>query len=192
MQAHVLTTLLFLGAVTATGAVFSDVETQGRVLVHVQGLDESSAPTIERALRALESEGEPPHRKVLAEVAVDVEQGVITLDIAAGQTLRLKQLERSFNATGVRLRSDSLVLGESVLWFDGDVPEDALEKLKRALTNDLFATAEVRLEGEPQRLVARVKPGDKQVTLDSAQKAAQTVVPGLRLADATWSHRKGT
>ena len=191
MHAHVLTTLLFLGAVTATGAVFSEVETQGRVLVPVQGLDEVRAPTIERALRALESEGEPPHRKILSEVAIDVEQGLITLDIAAGQTLYLKQLQRSFNATGVRIQSDRLALGESVLWFDGDVPEGALEKLERALTNDLFATAEVRLQGEPERLVARVKPGDNPVTLDSAQKAAQSVVPGLKLADATWSRPKG-
>jgi hypothetical protein len=191
MHAHVLTTLLFLGAVTATGAVFSHVETEGRVVVPVEGLDGQSAPTIERALRALESEGQPPHEKILAEVAIDVEKGLITVEIAAGQSLRLKQLERSFNATGVRLQGDKVTLGESVLWFDGDAPEDAPEKLKRALTNELFATAEVRFEGEPKRLVARVKPGDKPVTLDSAEKAAQTVVPGLKLADATWSRPKG-
>lgn len=191
MQAHVLTTLLFLGAVTATGAVFSRAQTDGRVVVPVEGLDEQSVPTIERALRALESAGEPPHQKVLAEVAVDVEQGRIALEIAAGQTLRLEQLERSFGATGVRLQGDKLTLGDSVLRFDGDAPEDAPDKLKHALSNDLFATAEVRFEGEPKRLVARVKSGDKPVTLDSAEKAAQTVVPGLKLADATWSRPRG-
>jgi hypothetical protein len=191
MHAHVLTTLLFLGLVTATGAVFSDTQAPGRVQIPVEGLDAERAPTIERALRALESEGEPPHEKVLAEVSIDVDKGVLTLEIAAGQSLRLKQVERSFHATGVRIQGERFDLGESVLWFDGDAPEDAPEKLQRALTNDLFATAEVRFEGEPKRLVARVRPGDKPATLHSTEKAAQTIVPGLKLADATWSRAKG-
>ena len=188
MQTHVLTTLLFLGVVTATGALFSDAATDAeRVQIPVLGLDAESAPAIERALRALESEVGPPHVKVLAEVAVDAQRGWLALEIAPGGTLRLEQVERCLNATFARVQRDKLALGEARLLFEGAAPDDAPEKLQRALTGDLFAQAQVRFEGEPRRLVADVRPGEMPATLDAAERAAQRVAPGLKLADAIWS-----
>lgn len=191
MHIHVLSTLAFLGLVTAGGAVFAvDAQSTQRVQVPVAGLDAARGPAIERALRALESKGEPPQHKLLAEVSIDVEKGLVQFVVAEGQKLRLEQLERALVANGSRVQRDKLALGEAHLLFEGDADDAALEVLRRALTTDLFASAEVRREGEPARLVAHVRAGDKPATLEAASKAVREAVPGLRVNDVVWSTAK--
>lgn len=191
MHAYVLTTLAFLGLVTSTSAVVrAPTNDAKRIEIPLQGLDAERAPTLERALRALESEGEPPHEKLLAEVAVDAEKGVLELVVAPGQSLRLAQVQRALNASSVRIKGERFALGEATLVFDGELGEGGIEKLQRALTTELFAEAEVRQERDPERLVAHVKPGDEPPTFDSAAKAARGVAPGLRIADVVWTRAK--
>ncbi|HVS18353.1 MAG TPA: hypothetical protein VMT18_07125 [Planctomycetota bacterium] len=190
MHGYVVSTLVFLGMVTVTSAVMSAPrDTSKRIEIPVQGLDAERGPNVERALRVLESEGKP-HVKVLAEVEVDVEKGSLSLLVTPGQSLRLKQVERALNATNVRIQGDRFALGASRIVFEGEVGEDVLEKLKTALTTDLFASAEVRREEDPPRLVADVVPGEDPAMLDSAAKAARSVSPKLRIADVVWSRPK--
>jgi hypothetical protein len=187
MHGYVVSTLVFLGLVTVTGAVMSaPTDTAKRIQIPVQGLDAERAPNVERALRALENEGKP-HVKVLAEVEVDAEKGLLSVLITPGQSLRLEQVERALNATNVRIQSERFALGASRIVFEGEVGEGVLEKLKTALTTDLFASAELRLEEDPPRIVADVVPGEHPAMLDSAAKAARSVAPTLRIADVVWS-----
>lgn len=191
MHLYVLSTLAFLGLVTTTSLVMAEVsEGTPPLAVPVQGLDAERAPTIERGLRALESEGEPPHVKLLSEVAVDIEAGTLALVIAPGQTLHLKQVERVLSASEVRLKGDRFALGASTLVYEGNVGEGAAEKLRSALTSDLFAEAEVRRAEDPARLVAKVTPGEDPATYDSAAKAGRSVAATLRLADVVWTRPK--
>jgi len=191
MHIYVLSTLAFLGLVTTTSVVMAEVsETTARIVVPVQGLDAERAPTLERTLKALESEGEPPHEKLLTEVEVDVEAGTLTLVLAPGRTLHLKQVQRALGASEVRLRGDRFAVGPSTLVYEGSAGDDAAEKLRTALTSDLFATAEVSRAEDPERLLAVVAPGEGPATYDSAANAGRSVAPTLRLTDIVWTRPK--
>lgn len=191
MHIHVLSTLAFLGLVTAGGAALeADPQAAQRVQVPVVGLDTTRGQAIERALRALESAGDPPNVKILSEVAIDAEKGLLQLSIADGQKLRLEQIERALVANGSRVQRDKFALGEAHLVLAGDADDAALDKLRQALTTDLFASADVRREGEPARLVAHVRSGDKPATLEAAAKSVREAVPALRIADVVWSRAK--
>jgi hypothetical protein len=191
MHIHVLSTLAFLGLATAGGAVLEDdPQAAQRLQVPVVGLDATRGQAIERALRALESAGDPPNVKILSEVAIDAEKGLLRLSVADGQKLRLEQIERALVANGTRVQRDRFALGEAHLVLAGDADDAALDKLRQALTTDLFASAEVRREGEPTRLVAHVRSGDRPATLEAAGKAVREAVPALRIADVVWSRAK--
>lgn len=190
MHFHVLSTLAFLGLVTAGGTVFAaKSQATQRLQVPVVGLDAARGPMIERTLRDLQSQGETPE-KLLAEVSLDVEKGLVQLVVADGQKLRLEQIERTLVANGTRIQRDKFALGEAHLVFAGEADEAALDKLRQALTTGLFASAEVRREGEPARLVAHVRPGDKPATLEAVSKAVREAVPALRVSDVVWSRVK--
>jgi len=186
MHYHVLSTLAFLGLVTMLSGV---TQTVSRVVVPVVGLDETRGAEIERALRALESKDEP-RDKLLSEVEIDIDKGLVQFALADGQTLHLQQLERTLVNGGVRIQRDKFSPGESRLIIAGEAGEDAIDKLRMALTANLFATAEVRREGEPARFVAHVRPGNLPATLDAADKAVRAAVPELRIADVVWSRAK--
>jgi len=159
MHVHVFSTLAFLGLATAGGAVLeAHPQSAQRLQVPVAGLDTTRGPMIERTLRELESKDEA-RKKLLAEVSIDVEKGLVQLVVADGQKLRLEQVERALVANGTRIQRDKLALGEAHLVLEGEADEAALDKLRQALTADLFASAEVRKEGEPARLVAHVRSG---------------------------------
>jgi hypothetical protein len=190
MHIHVLSTLAFLGLVTAGGSVFAArSQATQRLQVPVVGLDATRGPTIERMLRELESKGEA-REKLLAEVSVDVEKGLVQLVVADGQKLRLEQLERALVANSTRIQRDKFALGEAHLVFEGEADDAALDKLRQALTTGLFASAEVRREGEPARLVAHVRSGDRPATLEAASKAVREAVPALRFSDVVWSRAR--
>lgn len=190
MQIHVVATLLFLGLTVSTSALMSaPPQTAQRLQVPVQGVDETRAPAIERELRALESKGDP-RMKLLAEIELDVEKGLLQLVLANGQSLGLEQLERALVVNGARIRRDQLALGEARLVFEGEAGEDAPERLRQALTAGLFAEAEVRKEGDPARLVAHVRPGEQPATHDATVQAVRTALPALKLVDVIWSRPK--
>jgi len=190
MHFHVLSTLAFLGLVTAGGTVFAaKSQATQRLQVPVVGLDTARGPMIERTLRELTSKGETPE-KLLAEVAIDVEKGLVQLVVADGQKLRLEQVERALVANGTRILRDKFALGEAHLMLEGQADDAALDKLRQALNSGLFASAEVRREGEPARVVVHVRSGDEPATLEAASKAVREAVPALRVSDVVWSRAK--
>lgn len=189
MHAHVLTTLLFLGAVTTTGAVFSASDAEGlRVAVPVQWLDDARSSRIERVFLSMESELDAGSR-IFSDVDADTQRGLVTLSIADGRSLRLGQLERELGAAGVRIRSERFELGEVHLCIAGTADAATFESLHGALTAELFAAADVRVDGDPQRIAAEVVPGAERATLAATADAVRASAPGLHLIDAVWTNR---
>ena len=155
--------------------------------VPVQGLDEQKAPLVERSLRALVDESDPPE-KLLSAVSVDAEAGQMQLTLAPGKTLRLSQVEKALASIRGKIERQRLHVRDAGFVVASKAEGDLGERIRRTLDEArLFEEVEVRAATDAPRYLVTARGGTDKASVAAVAKALQEVSPALMLADVTWT-----
>lgn len=186
-----LTGLALAGLTAVASARSAQSVLATELQVPVQGLEAEQAETVERALLALENKEDPP-RKLLAGVAVDVDEKLLTLEFAPEQELTLTRIQRALALGKARVDPARLRVKEARLVIraapDEEDRSEVLERVLRAKA----AFSEVKVERDTEASLYRVsvKGGSERATHEHVRETIEAASEGLSLADVVWSSPK--
>jgi len=127
---------------------------------------------------------------VVRNVSVDATKGVMQIALAAGQTLRMSELERALGSKSVTVNTGQLTVPSFAKLYIA-APADAKDSQKtvqKALTDaKLFSNVSVRVDEAKKEIVAVVEAGATPATYGDAKSAIEKAGAGFTMNDIAWT-----